>query len=126
MSVRIIPPLNKGTIARISWMGRQLERCRKNEDAIFKHIEDNIWIEDDIKYVKAHIKVNLSKLSTLNELTKGKDIQAFNVVLVEGFGANFASNKKIIERTEKMILDYYEGIVQYMTHWSRPAPKLEQ
>ena len=25
---------------------------------------------------------------------------------------------------EEMILDYYEGIVQHMTNWKRPAPKV--
>ena len=126
MSIRIIPPLNKGTVARITWIAKQLENCKKKDSEIFKSIESDIWVEADIKYVKAHIKVGMSEIDTLNELAKGKEIQAFNIIFSSGFGANFASNKKFIERIEKMILDYYEGVVQHMTNWSQPAPKLEQ
>ncbi|MBN4070739.1 hypothetical protein JYT76_03570 [Olleya sp. AH-315-F22] len=126
MSIKVKPPLNIGTVARITWISKQLDSCKKKEEAIFHKIEDNIWIEADIKYAKANLKVKLSELSLLNESAKGKEIQAFYVVLTNGFGANFASNKKFIELIQKMILDYYEGIVQHMTNWSRPAPKLER
>ena len=43
---------------------------------------------------------------------------------MDGFGANFASVKKFIELMDNMTLNYYEGIVQHMTNWNRPAPKL--
>ncbi len=126
MSVKIIPPLNKGTVARISWISRQLDNCKKKEETLFKIIENDIWIEANIKYAKVNLKVKLSELDNLNELAKGKEIQAFRIVLTNDFGVRFASNKKFIELIEKMILDFYEGIVQHMTNWSRPAPKLER
>jgi hypothetical protein len=126
MSIKIKPPLNIGTVARISWISRQLDSCNKKGVTTFQKIENNIWIEANIKYAKANLKVKLSELSSLNELAKGKDVQSFNVVLINGFGTSFASNKKFIENIDKMILDYYEGIVQHMTNWSRPAPRLER
>ena len=46
--------------------------------------------------------------------------------MIKGFGAGFASVKKFIVLIEQMILEYYEGVVQYLTNWKRPAPKLEQ
>ncbi len=126
MSVKITPPLNIGTVARITWISKQLDSCKRKGETTFNKIENDIWIEADIKYAKVNLKVKLSELNELNELAKGKEIQAFNVVLIDGFGANFASNKKFIELVQKMILNYYEGIVQHMTNWSRPAPKLER
>lgn len=126
MSIKVIPPLNKGTVARISWLAKQIQNCKKSSELIFNKLENDIWIEADIKHAKANLKVKLSELDTLNDLSKGKEIQAFHVVLINGFGANFASSKKFIELIEKLVLDYYEGIIQHMNNWSRPAPKLSK
>jgi len=97
MSIKVIPPLDKGTVARISWMARQLENSKKKNPEFFTKIEGNIWIEADIKFAKANLKVKLSEFGALTKMSKGKEIQAFHVVLINGFGANFASNKKFIE-----------------------------
>lgn len=126
MSVKITPPLDKGTVARITWISKQLMNCQKREGALFASIESNLWIEADIKFIKTNLKVKLANLSELLELTKDKDIQSFHVVLIESFGASFASNKKFIVLIEKMVLEYYEGVVQHLSNWSRPAPKLNQ
>jgi len=124
MSVKLIPPLDKGTVARISWVTKQLQNCKKNSEAIFNKIENNIWIETDFKFTKAYAKVKISELNNLVELSKGKEIQAFHFVLINGFGIRFESTKKFVELTEQMILDYYEGIVQHLSNWNRPAPKI--
>jgi hypothetical protein len=124
MSIKVIPPLDKGLVARISWMAKQLENSKKKNPEFFDKIEKNILIEADVKFAKANLKVKLSELGKLTEMAKGKEIQAFHVVLTNGFGANFASNKKFIELIEKMVLDYYSGIVQQISNWNRPAPKL--
>jgi hypothetical protein len=124
MGVKVTPPMDKGTKARITWIGRQLENCKKRCEDVFNGLESTIWIEADVKFARDNVKVKLSDLDQLIDLTAGKEIQAFHVVLIEGFGANFASNKKFIELIEQMVLRYYEGIVQHMTNWTRPAPKI--
>jgi len=124
MSIKTIPPQDKGLVARISWISRQLENCKKKNEELFTAFQKNILIEADVKFAKSNLIVKLSELDDLNELAKGKEIQAFHVVLNNGFGSNFASNKKFIELIEKMTLNYYEGIVQHITTWNRPAPKL--
>lgn len=125
-SVKVIPPMNRGTVARITWLNGQLENCRKKNAAVFEKIMDSIWIEADIKYAKEHLKVKLAEIGNFPELTKGKDIQSFNVVMISGFGANFASTKKFIVLFEQMALEFYEGVVQHLTNWKPPAPKLEK
>ncbi|MDX2359398.1 MAG: hypothetical protein QNK23_01235 [Crocinitomicaceae bacterium] len=124
MGVKVIPPMDKGTVARISWLARQLENCRKKSESTFHKLEKDIIIEADIKFAKANIKIKLSEINDLAELSKGKEIQGFHIVYASGFGAGFASNKKFIVLIEQMVLDYYEGVVQHMTNWNRPAPKL--
>ena len=124
MSVKVVPPMNKGNWGRISWINKQLENSKKKSEVAFRLIEDHIWIEADVKYAKAKLKVKLSELDTLKELSQGKEIQTFHIVVINGFGSSFASTKKFIELIERMVLDYYEGVVQHMTNWNKPAPKI--
>ncbi len=124
MSIKLTPPLNKGNKARITWIGKQLENCKKRNSTLFASLEKEIIIEADIKYAQANIKVKLSELEQLIELTKDKDIQAFKITLNRSFGVGFASVKKFIVLIEKMVLEYYEGIVQHSSTWSKPTPKI--
>jgi hypothetical protein len=78
----------------------------------------------NVKHAREHIRVPLSSLDDIIEEVNGREIQAFNIVVMSKFGAGFGSNKKFIVLIEKMVLDYYAGIVQYLTNWNRPAPKL--
>jgi len=124
MSVKLTPPLDRGNKAKITWIGKQLENCKKKNNVLFSKLEKELIIEADIKYAKANIKVKLSELDELIELTKDKEIQAFKITLNRGFGAGFSSVKKFIVLIDNMILEYYEGIVQYVSTWTRPTPKI--
>ncbi|AXT61200.1 hypothetical protein D1816_12865 [Aquimarina sp. AD10] len=126
MSVKLTPPLDKGNKAKITWIGKQLENCKKKNDILFSKLEKELMIEADIKYAKANIKVKLSELDQLIDSTKDKEIQAFKITLNRGFGAGFASVKKFIVLIDNMVLEYYEGIVQYVSTWARPTPKIVQ
>ena len=124
MSNKITPPLDRGTVARISWIERQIDNFSKKDEIAFHKVEKDLWIEADIKYAKANIKVKLSDLESLYELTKGKEIQAFHLVLARSFGKKFSQPKNFISQIEIMILEYYQGIVQYAKSWNRPTPKI--
>jgi hypothetical protein len=43
---------------------------------------------------------------------------------IDGFGSRFGSTRKFIDLTEDLVLRYYEGVVQHLSNWKRPAPKL--
>jgi hypothetical protein len=124
MFVKVMPPLDKGTKARITWIAKQLESAQNKNNDAFSAIENDLLIEANVKHAREHIRVPISNLDTLHEDVNGREIQAFNIVLLSKFGAGFGSNKKFIVLIEKMILGYYAGIVQYLTNWNRPAPKL--
>jgi len=126
MSVKLTPPLDKGNKAKITWIGKQLENCKKKNDLLFSKLEKELMIEADIKYAKTNIKVKLSELDQLINSTKDKEIQAFKITLNRGFGTGFASVKKFIVLIDNMVLEYYEGIVQYVNTWTRPTPKIVQ
>lgn len=125
MSIKIIPPLTKRNSARITWLSRQLMNCSKRSEISFGKIKNDLWIECNIKFAQENLKVRLSDLSELSDIVKDKkEIQAFHICYNKSLGSKFANPKRIIEILEQMILDYYIGLVQYMTNWKRPAPKV--
>lgn len=124
MSVKVSPPMDKGTKARITWLYKQLDTAKRKNPTVFERIERDLIIEANVKHARQHTKVSWQELDTLFEEVNGKEIQAFNIVYVNKFGKAFSSNKKFIVTIENMILEYYAGIVQYLTNWNRPAPKL--
>lgn len=124
MKVKIIPPLDKGTKAKITWIAKQLENAKKKDEEAFELIEKGLLVEANVKHARQHVRVPVASLETLLAEVNGREIQAFNIVAISKFGTGFGSNKKFIVLIEKMVLDYYAGIVQYLTNWNRPAPKL--
>jgi len=124
LSIKIIPPLDKGTAARISWITRQLENSKKKSPFVFEKIYWNIWIEANVKFAKKNIRVKIDELSSLKEQCHWKEIQSFHILVIKELGSKFASTKKFIEISEQTVLEFYEGIVQNMTNWTKPTPKL--
>jgi len=124
MSVKVSPPLDKGTVAKTTWIGKQIESAKKKNEIVFGSIEKDILVEAKIKHARENIRIPLTGFDSLIEDSKGKEIQSFNIVLLSKFGTGFGSNRKFIDLIEKMIFDYYAGIVQHLTNWNQPAPKL--
>ena len=124
MQIKLTPPMNKGNGAKITWLSKQLEKAKNKSEKSFQKLENKIWIEVNIKFAKDNIKLKLADFNDLQELTNGKEIQGFYISVIDGFGKNFGSVKKFVELIEQLILDYYESIVQHMSNWVKPAPKL--
>ena len=97
----------------------------KNEE-LFQLLEDNLFVEADVKHAKSNLKVKLNNLHSLEDDSKGKEIKHFNIVLSIGFLAKFKGQATFIKLIEDMVLNYYEGIVQHMKSWSPPAPKVNK
>jgi hypothetical protein len=127
MSVSI-NPVNKGSIGKLSWLRNQLEQCEKRNPYVFDNLKNDIWIETDIKFYKDCIKEKYIDFENLyeDETIKQKEITGFSIVLIQDFKGNFASRKKFVELIEKMILDYYQGIVQHLKNWNPPAPRVKK
>jgi hypothetical protein len=116
--------MDKGNVAKITWLKKQILNCQQKENEIYERIRDKIWIEANIKFARTNLKVNFKDIEELYEQSKGKEIQEFVVSVISVFGKSFQSEKKFIELFEKLVLDYYEGIVQNLSNWNSPAPKL--
>lgn len=125
MSVIVDAPLDKGTKGKVGWIGRQIESCRKKNHDGFESIENYIWIEAQIKYTSNHERVKYLEIDQLAELDKAKEIVAFKICLVEDAGRKFDSVKKFVETIEIMLVDFYQILVQNLSNWDRPAPKIK-
>jgi len=126
MSVRVCPPQNKGVVARHGWIIRQIEYCKKRNLELFELLEDELWIEANVKYSKNDIRIKYSEIDKLFDIDKNKDIIEYRIILVRDIGKNFASAKKLVENVEKMLIIFYQGIVQNLKNWERPAPKIQE
>lgn len=124
LSNKLAPPLDKGNKAKITWLDRQMGNCSKRSPEVFETVQEHLWVEADIKYAREGVKVKLSDLESLKELTDGREIQGFHLIVMDGFGSRFGSTRKFIDLTEDLILRYYEGVVQHLSNWKRPAPQL--
>ena len=119
MSVRVIPPLNTGSISRISWIKKQLKKCKDVS------ILEDLYIEADIKFSSKSIKYSYNDIDQFYDYQniKKTDIIAFDIELIKT--AKINSGKPFVIQTEKMLLEYYNAIVQDLKSWEKPAPKLK-
>jgi hypothetical protein len=126
MSIKVCPPLDKGTKGRHSWIIKQIENSKKRNLEVFDQIEDELWIETHIKYTSKNIMIKYTEIEKLYDIDKNKDVIEYKIILIKDIGKNFASPKKLVEIIENMLIVFYQGIVQNMKNWERPAPKIQE
>jgi len=125
LSISIIPDLNKKNIGRISWLRDRLATCKSKNEELYKTLEKRLFIEADIKFTKNDIRVAVKELEQLGDLTIGKEIQSFKIVVVQPFNKSF-TKKEFIKNVDNLILDYYQGIVQNLKNWQKSIPKINE
>ena len=120
MSVRVIPPLDKGTISRISSIKKQLSKCKDSP------LLENLYIDADIKFSSKSIKYNHTNIDQFYEHDNIKklNIIAFDIELIKT--VKIDSAKIFVAEIEKMLLNYYNVIVQDLKSWKKSAPKLKK
>tara|TARA_B110000459_G_scaffold197315_1_gene240548 strand:+ start:3223 stop:4575 length:1353 start_codon:yes stop_codon:yes gene_type:complete len=120
MSVYVTAPLDRGVIARITWMKNQLKSI---SDAT---ISDSLFVEADIKYTNNSIKYSLTNIDNFyeHEGIKEKDIIGFNIDFIQT--GKFSQVSGFVNDIEDMLLNYYKQVVQNLRSWEKPAPKLQE
>ena len=126
MSIKVVPNLNSKTVGRISWIAKELGKCKSKNEELFNSLQNKLFIEVDVKHARSNLKVRLIEIHRLEEHAKGKEIKHFNIVLTIDFLKKFSGQETFIKLIEKMILNYYEGVVQHMKSWSPPPPKVKK
>lgn len=126
MSVTVDAPLDKGNKGKVGWIARQIENCRKKNPEDFNSIESYIWIEAQIKYTAKHEMAKYIDIENLAEIDKSREVVTFKISLIEDAGRKFDSVKKFVEMIEAMLVDFYQILVQNLSNWDRPAPKIKE
>ena len=126
MLVSLKAPHDKSTKGRLSWIRRQFENCRKRNEETFDAIKNKLYIDVRVKNSRNLVRMSISKFDDLYEEVKDREILEFRILYINDFGRNFASPKKFVEQIEKMLIDFYSGIVQHLNKWEPSAPKMAQ
>lgn len=126
MSVRVNVPLDKTIRGQIGWLKRQIDKCHNKNEEKFNELSPDIMIDINIKHAKGFYRIPLKSLETIYIELKDRELKEFGIVLIRDFGKGFSSSMKFVEIIEMMLLDYYKIIVQYLSNWEKPAPKISE
>ena len=126
MAVNVNPPEKGTNNSKVSWLIRYLENGKKkNEKAFFKNAK-KVYVSASIKYSRTPITYSLSEIAKLKEIHRKDEIKSFKVYVVRELGKSFVSTKGFVTNIEGLLLDFYEGYVQHLINWTKPAPKIER
>ena len=125
MSVTLGAPQDKTVKGQLGWIRKQLINCNKKEPELYSKLNSNILIDISFKRTNKYERVTVENIDTIYNEIKDKEIKEFKVINMIDFGKNFSSRSKFVEIIEQMLVDYYKGIIQYLTKWEKPAPKIK-
>ena len=123
-SSELLAPLDKQNRGKISWLKRQLAKSESKNEEVYKLISDNIFIEINYKFSKNSTKIKLLNLDSDSSLSSDKEIKGFNVIYVLSMGQKFEQRKIILDLIEENLMYYYQGIMQHLKKWEKPAPQI--
>ncbi len=124
MSVVLLPPLDRKLRSQITWIKNQIKLCDRKNPELFTTLKNDLLIDINIKYSNEPTRCTLEELEDVHERVTNKEIKSFNILLLKNLGRKFESRKGFVEITEKMLIDFYKGIVQYLKKWEKPVPQL--
>jgi len=129
MSVQLTPPLSsdKKGKARLKWLLVQLLKCQKINGEAFSQIQPNLFVETRQKYFSNVLRTNVSQFSEVEaQLDLSKDVVQFNVLMQRDLKKKFSSGKGFVMELEQMLFNFYSIVVQNLTSWTAPQPKMHQ
>jgi len=124
MSVTLKAPQDKKIRGQLSWIKNQLRNCKKKNEKTFQKIQNEIIVDISLKNTSKSERVNIENLDIIYGEIKEREIREFEVILIKDLGKKFSNCKKFVEIIENMLIDYYSCVVQYLTKWEEPAPKI--
>jgi len=122
----LTPPQDKKTRGQISWIRNQLHRAEKKDQKLFSILAPDLLIEIHLKFVKHPIRLHVDELDVAVESIGAHEIKGFSILYLKCLGRKFESRKGVVVIIEKMLIDYYQGILQHLKRWEKPAPQLSK
>ena len=81
-------------------------------------------IDINIKFTSKPVRIPLSELENAYEQLGSREIKSFSIIQIKYLGLKFESRKLFINVLEEMLINYYQGIVQYLKKWEKPVPQI--
>ena len=126
MSVALKAPTGKTVRGQFGWLKKQFENCIKKSQEEFSKISKEIFIDISIKNHSNSQRITFSNIDEVYNDFKDKEIKDFKVIYVKDFGKQFSSRKNFVKIIEEMLIDFYTGIVQNLSRFEAPAPKINE
>lgn len=124
MSVKIDCPESGTNTSKVNWIAKQIENGKKRSNKSFDKLYKSTYLTADIKYARSGRTVELKNYNELKTIPKQEEIKGFKLYTVQNIGGKFTSQKGFIKCIEEFLLDYYDAYVQYLSNWTKPAPKI--
>lgn len=124
MSVVITPPADKSNNAKVIFLFNQLEKCKKKEGELYDQVIQRVLIEPDFKFLKNQPNYNLFDLRN-EDFRSHNEIQKLNIHYTENLKSSFSSRTKFVTELDNMSLKFYESLVQHLSNWKKPPPKVD-
>ena len=127
MQATLKAPEDKTIVGQIGWIKRQIESCKTKELEIFEKNRNELKLDILIKHTSKPFRItSLDELDNFPKENKGKMIKEFRIIQIKDLGRTFESRKKFIEIIELMLEEFYQGIMQHLKAWQKPAPKISK
>ena len=124
LSVALIPPSDKTNNGKVSFLFKQFEKCQKKEGQLYDNISEDLLIEPDFKFLKNQPNYSLKVFRNEN-FKAHNDIQRFTIHYTRNFKGSFSSRNKFVSEIDQMTLMFYEAVVQHLSNWKKPPPKID-
>ena len=126
MSAALTAPQNKKVRGQITWIKNQLYRAEKKNPELFALLLPNLIIEIHIKFIKDPLRLRFEEMDSAYDSIGAREIKSFSVLYFKYLGRKFDSRKGVVVIIERMLIDYYQGILQHLKRWEKPAPQIVQ
>ena len=127
MSVSLLPPnsSDKKGKARLKWLLNQLVKCQKFGEERFTNIQPLLFIETRQKHFSNSLRVGILQFAEVeHQLDLSKDIVEFKVIMQKDLKKKFLSGKGFVTEVEEMLFSFYSVMVQNLSSWTPPQPKI--
>ena len=127
MSSFIQAPDDKQNRGKISWLKNQIKRCQNKNQVLFKLLEPDLVVDVYSKYYgKNSLRFRLDELDSASSQIGKREIKGFSILYIKSLGKSFESRKGVVVIIEKMLINYYQLILQHLKRWEKPAPKIAE
>ena len=126
MSTTLSPPLDKKTRGQISWIRNQIRQSKKKNPELFEMLLPELMIEINVKFSRDPIRLPFSEIDEAVEQIGKREIKTFGILYLKFLGRKFESRKVVVKTIESMLIQFYQGIVQYLKKWEKPVPQIKK